>query len=67
MAFNESDVTALETAIKSGVLKVAYADRTVQYQTLDEMMKLLALMRGEVEASASTGGDRTTYASFSRD
>ncbi len=69
MAFSASDVAALEAAIKSGVLRVSYADRTVQYHSLDEMMKLLSLMRSEVAAGSSTTEScgRSTVGSFSRE
>ncbi len=56
MAFTSDDLTALDTAIKSGARRVAYRDRTVDYHSLDEMLKLRAVMQAEVST-----GDRTTY------
>ncbi len=56
MAFTNDDLTALDTAIKSGARRVAYRDRTVDYHSLDEMLKLRAVMQAEVST-----GDRTTY------
>lgn len=68
MAFTQTDVEALETAVKSGVLRVSYADRTVQYHSLDEMLKLLGLMRAEVASASSTSScGRSTLASHSRE
>lgn len=54
MAWQQSDVTALETAIKRGVKKVQYHDHSVEYHTLGEMLALLNAMRSEV--SAPSGG-----------
>ena len=40
MAFNQTDLEAIQTAIGSGVLRVRYADgREVTYQSLDDLMK----------------------------
>lgn len=56
MAFTADDLAALDTAIKSGARRVAYRDRTVDYYSLEEMLKLRAVMQAEVAT-----GDRTTY------
>ncbi|MFZ2803916.1 MAG: hypothetical protein WA001_01710 [Patescibacteria group bacterium] len=65
MAFTETQIIALEAAIASGVLTVRYdTGRTVTYQSLDEMMKLLAMMRAEVAVSV---GGRSTFAAHRRD
>lgn len=40
MAFNQTDLDAIRTAIGSGVLRVRYADgREVMYQSLDDLLK----------------------------
>lgn len=54
MAFTSSDITALETAIKSGTLKVRYADREVTYHTLEAMIALRNTMLREVNAASSS-------------
>ncbi|WP_367345735.1 phage head-tail joining protein [Stenotrophomonas bentonitica] len=51
MAFTKEQVTQLEGAISAGVLSVRYADRTVTYQSLAEMRKLLKQMRCELDAA----------------
>ena len=48
MAFTKEQTVALEEAIAAGVLSVRYADRTVTYQSLDAMRRLLKQMRQEV-------------------
>lgn len=37
MAFTANDLVILERAIASGVKRVAYADRTVEYQSIADM------------------------------
>ena len=56
MAFTSDDLAALDTAIKSGARRVAYRDRTVDYHSLDEMLKLRAVMQAEIVTD-----ERTTY------
>ena len=52
----------LAAAIASGVLRVAYADKVVQYQTLSEMRALLAEMDEYLAgASASPRQSRVAY------
>lgn len=63
-SWTESDITALETAIKGGVLRVKFADREVQYQSISEMLKLLQTMQDAVGGEETNSPSRTTYASF---
>ena len=55
MAFTQEHITALETAIASGVLVVEYSDgqsRTkTEYQSASQMLVVLNKMRNEVSAS----------------
>ncbi|HDS1220279.1 hypothetical protein NJH49_08950 [Stenotrophomonas maltophilia] len=48
MAFTKDQAVALEQAITAGVLSVRYADRTITYQSLDSMRRLLKQMRQEL-------------------
>jgi hypothetical protein len=66
VAWTQTDVDKLKAAIASGVKSVVYADRTVSYHSLDEMLKALAVMEAEVAGAAASGGS-TTYASFARE
>jgi hypothetical protein len=56
MAWSQSDVTALEGAIKTGVKRVTYHDHTAEYHSLTEMLQLLDRMRAEVRAASGTAG-----------
>ena len=64
MAWESSDITALETAIKSNVRSVQYADRSVTYHSMDEMLKLLDKMKRAV--NVSTAPTSCTYAKFQK-
>lgn len=64
MSWRQSDIDKLKASIASGIRTVAYADRTVTYQSVAEMLQVLAAMEGEVSQSAS---GRSTFASFERD
>lgn len=65
MAWTQTDLDALEKALKAGARVVQYRDRRVEYHSLEEMLKLRAVMKDEV-----LGEDRTSpsvsYAKFSK-
>lgn len=60
MAFSQSDIDALEKAIATGALVVKYQDRQVQYRSLDEMRKILLIMKQDV-GTAKKGPFRTRF------
>jgi len=59
MAFTKEQAVALEAAIAAGVLSVRYADRTVTYQGLGEMRRLLKQMREELGEGPNGGRGRS--------
>jgi hypothetical protein len=62
-----ADIARLERAIASGVLTVRFSDgRTVTYQSVDDLIKALALVKQEV-AALTTPTDRVTYGTYSKD
>lgn len=63
MAYTVQDVLAIEEAIKSGALRVTFGDRTVQYQSLDDLKKLRSEMISEIDAEANPDrpAKRRTY------
>lgn len=72
MAFALSDLTALETAIKSGRLEVRIGDHLVKFATFDDLRARYAFVKAELETagliSAPTGtSQRTALAAHSRD
>jgi hypothetical protein len=52
VAFTQSDIDTLKAAIASGVRSVTFADRTVTYNSIDEMLKALSTMQAEVQGSS---------------
>ncbi|MGE0715640.1 MAG: phage head-tail joining protein [Alphaproteobacteria bacterium] len=71
MAWTQSDLDALDRALKSGARRVTYGSgngrKEVEYHTVDEMMRLRASMQAEI--AAATGADpppRYSFAGFRR-
>lgn len=64
MAYTEQQLADLDAAIAQGALTVKYADKQVTYRSLDEMLRLRDLMRGELGLIATGGG--IVYSSFSK-
>ena len=48
MAWTTNDLTEINKAIASGTLNVKYADREVQYRSLEEMLKIREIGRAHV-------------------
>jgi len=59
MAFQQSDLDRLDAAISSGVRSVTFADgRRTEYQNVADMLRARDMIRGEIDAVASTGRRR---------
>ncbi|BFT62359.1 phage head-tail joining protein [Pseudomonas moorei] len=65
MAYTIEQYNALQAAIAEGALSVRYADKSVTYRSLDEMMRILKLMSTELGLNACNDGGRR-FASFSK-
>jgi hypothetical protein len=69
--FTTTQLTAIETAIASGTLKVRYDGKEVQYQTLDQLLAARQLIRDELIASGALADTPTrggaTVTEFCRD
>jgi len=61
VAFVQSQIDALKTAIATGVLTVKHGETLTTYRSMDEMLRLLAVMEAEVN-----GRSRRTVATYSR-
>lgn len=46
MAFTQDQLDAIEAAIAEGTLTVKYADKEVTYRSLDELLRIRALIVG---------------------
>jgi len=62
MPWTQSDVDKLKAAIASGqgAKTISFADQSVTFHSVDEMLKLLAVMQQDVTTSA--GGTTTRLA-----
>jgi hypothetical protein len=67
MPFTQSDVDALRAAIADGrgARSITFADQTVVFNSIDDMLKLLSVMQGDVNATAGTQ-TRTRFAATSK-
>lgn len=66
-SFTAEHLRRLEEAIGRGVLSVQYEDRRTQYRSLDEMMRIRALMRDELGVSDAKPRERRRLARYSKD
>ncbi len=57
MPFTQADVDALKAAIVAGkgARSITFSDQSVTFHSVDEMLKLLAVMQAEVNVTASPG------------
>ncbi|CAM2154429.1 GpW [Paraburkholderia tropica] len=61
MAYTQADLDRLKRAIARGQLEVRYADRTIRYRSLDELMTVKREMERELAAaSGATPRPRST-------
>lgn len=54
MAWTQTDIDSIDSAIKSGVLEVRYADRTVVYRSMNELLQARQLAVVEVNKANGT-------------
>ncbi|HEJ3401755.1 hypothetical protein N0003_02100 [Pseudomonas aeruginosa] len=63
MTYTLEQYQALKGAVAEGALSVRYADRSVTYRSVEEMLRILRLMEDELGLSANNDGGRR-YTSF---
>ena len=67
MAFTSDDLSALDAAIKSGSRSVSHGGRTITYHSLEEMLKLRALMQAELSTGTRTSfGTQRVYPEYAK-
>lgn len=52
MAYSQAQLENLENAIAAGALSVRFNDRSITYNTTDEMIRLRNIMRAELGIAA---------------
>ena len=65
MAYTIEQYNALSEAISIGALKVEYSDKKVEYRSLSDMLRIQALMVGELGLNTNKTYNGRKYASFS--
>lgn len=62
MAFTQADIDTLKAAIidRKGARSITFSDRSVTFDSIDDMLKLLSVMRGEVAGTSRTRFAATT-------
>ena len=68
MPWTQADVDSLKAAISEGrgVRSLTFADQSMQFHSVDEMLRLLSVMQGEVTAATSATTNRARYATVSK-
>jgi hypothetical protein len=66
MSWTTTDLTAIENAIASGELRVSFQDRSVEYRSIEELLKARDVIKAAVDPTVSAS-TRSTYASFTKD
>ena len=66
MAWTQADLDKLDAAISSGsgLQSMMFGDNSFTFRTIDEMLKLRAVMQQALNATAGTSSTR--YAAFSK-
>lgn len=67
MAFTQTQLDAIETAIASGELTVNFEGKSVTYRSMDDLVKARNLIKAELAAASSTAPSRVSYTSFEKD
>lgn len=65
MAYTQNQLNALEAAIAEGALTVKYQDKSVEYRSLADMLKIRDIMKTDLGLNANNGGG-IVYPSFSK-
>lgn len=65
MAFTQTQLDALETAIATGSLEASFDGKHVKYRSLDEMMRIRETIRGALGLSGTT--KRYSLVAYTRD
>jgi hypothetical protein len=66
MAFTQTDIDSLKTAIAAGrgARTITFGDQTITFHSVAEMRELLEIMQSDVSATAAV--PRTRYAAFDK-
>jgi hypothetical protein len=63
-AWTLDDIAQLEKAIAQGTLRVQYADKLIEYRSLNDMLRTLDIIRKELGVAPKNGGRK--FADFNK-
>ena len=63
-AWTLDDIAQLEKAIAQGTLRVQYADKLIEYRSLNDMLRTLDILRKELGVAPKNGGRK--FADFNK-
>jgi hypothetical protein len=66
MAFTTADYDTISSAIALGALEVKYADKTVTYRNLNDMLRARAIIADELGLNATSGNSRKVQTTFNK-
>lgn len=66
MAWTTTDLSTIEAAIAAGTLRVQFGERSIQYHSISDLMKVRDAIQTSISVTAGTTS-RTSYAAHSRD
>jgi hypothetical protein len=67
MSYTTDDLAALERALASGVMRVRYSDgKEVTYRSTDELLRAIAVVKGQMAQAAGAPRTMSALASFTR-
>lgn len=61
-----TEIAALEKAIASGARSVSYGDKSVNYDSFEEMLKRLSWLKAQQSVNSGRRRPSSSFASFSR-
>ncbi len=61
-SWTQADIDALEAKLAKAIASAQFGDRSVTFQPISEMRKLLEQMKDAVASSTGGGKSRTSYA-----
>lgn len=67
MAWTQAEIDTLKKAIVAGVQTVEYGDKRVTYQSMEAMLKALAVAQEEVTNATADGATTYSLAAHDRD
>lgn len=65
VAYTEIEYQTLSSAVASGALTVEYGDKKVTYRSLDDMLRILSIMKAQLYPDPNNNNGRR-FANFSK-